>query len=473
MVHASITRGNLSTLDVEGRAGSPLERAEDKIVAQVAFLSLFLGLTLGPQPVELTVGGPVAAVELLLDGAPVARLDGPPWTRKIDFGDTLEPHELVARALDEKGNEIGLARQWLNLPRSPAEVDVLLESGPKGNPVAARLTWRSLTGESPTAIGVAFDGRPLVVDGSGRVAFPSYDPAVSHVLTAEVRFPRGVIARKDAAFGGEWGSEVSTELTAVPVRLRKGQRLPPPERLQGWFLARGRPLPVAAVEQGPAQLLVVPDLTAIPRLQKLESSGRSRSVLTPAQRDPEYRRFHMTLGDGDEIRFLSPLSREFASPGMKAELFDSSREYTSKDGGLLWLLTRFMPDADAPAKQRLADAAAVAGLQALYGSRRRAVLLVLGEKPQDASQSDPALTRRYLESIRVPLYVWSLGGPEAASAWSPAEDVSSLHKMRKAFSALEQELEAQHIVLVEGRHLPQSITLSPAAAEVLELVQAR
>ncbi|HEX7180480.1 MAG TPA: hypothetical protein VF756_01460 [Thermoanaerobaculia bacterium] len=430
-------------------------------MVQVAFLSLFLGLTLGPQPVELTVSGPVAAVELLLDGAPVARLDGPPWIRKIDFGATLEPHELVARALDEKGNEVGLARQWLNLPRSPAEVDVLLESGPKGTPVAARLTWRSLTGESPTAIGVTFDGRPLALTESGRVAFPSYDPSVSHVLTTEVRFPRGVIARKDAVFGGEWGSQISMDLTTIPVRLRKGRRLPPPEQLQGWFLAGGQPLSVAAVEQGPAQLLVVADLAALSKLQKLDPTG-----------SPEYRRYHMTLGEGDEVRFIVPLSREFSSPGMKAELFDSSREYTPKDGGLFWLLTQSMPRFEA-ARQRLADAIAVAGLQALYGSRRRAVLLVLGDQPADASQSGPTLTRRYLESIRVPLYVWSLGGSETAAAWGEVADISSLNRLRKAFSNLEDELKAQHMILVEGRHLPQSITLSPAAAEVLELVQGR
>src|SRR5215210_7657452 len=39
-------------------------------MAQIVFLTLFLGLTLGPQPIELTVTGPVAAVELLLDGRP-------------------------------------------------------------------------------------------------------------------------------------------------------------------------------------------------------------------------------------------------------------------------------------------------------------------------------------------------------------------------------------------------------------------
>src|SRR6185436_8526278 len=130
-------------------------------MAQIAFLTLFLGLTLGPQPIELTATGPVAAVELLLDGAPAGRLTGPPWKGQIDFGSSLVPHQLVARALDTQGNEIARAQQWLNLPRSPAEVDVLLENGAAGRPVAVRLIWQSLTGESPSAIAVTFDGKPL------------------------------------------------------------------------------------------------------------------------------------------------------------------------------------------------------------------------------------------------------------------------------------------------------------------------
>jgi hypothetical protein len=105
-------------------------------MAQIAFLTLFLGLTLGPQPIEVTVTGPVATIELRLDGAPAGLIAGPPWSGRIDFGQSLLPHELTARALDAQGQEIGRVQQWVNLPRSPAEVDVFLENGPAGRPVA-------------------------------------------------------------------------------------------------------------------------------------------------------------------------------------------------------------------------------------------------------------------------------------------------------------------------------------------------
>src|SRR5687768_10951002 len=150
-------------------------------MAQIAFLTLFLGLVLGPQPVELTVTGPVVAVDLLLDGAPAGRIAGPPWRGQIDFGPALVPHELVARAVDAEGNEIGRAQQWINLPRPPAEVDILLENRVAGQPVMARITWQSLTGESPSAIGVTFNDKPLVVEADGRVRLPPWDPEASHV----------------------------------------------------------------------------------------------------------------------------------------------------------------------------------------------------------------------------------------------------------------------------------------------------
>src|SRR6185436_445235 len=229
-------------------------------MAQIAFLTLFLGLTLGPQPIGLTVTGPVAAVELLLDGAPAGRIAGSPWKGQIDFGTSLVPHELVARALDSQGDEVARVEQWLNLPRSPAEVDILLENGAEARPAAARLTWQSLTGEKPSAIGVTFDGKPLIMDTDGRIRLPAWDPETAHVLTAELRFSGVLTARRDVVFGGRWGEQISMELTAVPVRLLPGKKLPSPARMQGWFQAGGRPLTVAAVEEGPAQLLVVRDL---------------------------------------------------------------------------------------------------------------------------------------------------------------------------------------------------------------------
>lgn len=427
-------------------------------MAQIAFLTLFLGLTLGPQPIELTVTGPVAAVELLLDGAPAGRLTGPPWKGQIEFGSSLVPHELIARALDSEGNEISRAEQWVNLPRPPAEVDILLENGAEGRPVAARLTWQSLTGERPSAIDVAFDDRPLTPDAGGRVELPAWDPETGHVLSVELRFSGALTARRDVVFGGSWGGKISAELTAVPVRLRPGKELPSPERMQGWFRAAGRPLTVAAVEQGPAELLVVRDLATHSALDRLITN---------------FRRDYLKLGKEDTVRIIWPEARAVAGTGLPAELFETSRDLTARDGGLLWFLGRSVPRVGDPSRQRLADAVAVAGLQALYANHRRAVLLVLSEQPADKSRSDPALVRRYLGSIRVPLVVWTLGDPAApgVAAWGGAEGVSSLTKMQKAFSRLEEALAAQRIVWTDGRHLPQAIEITAEGAAVVDLVR--
>jgi hypothetical protein len=442
-------------------------------MVQIAFLTLFLGLTLGPQPIELAVTGPAAAVELLLDGAPAGRLAGPPWKGQIDFGPALVPHELVARAVDAQGKEVGRVQQWVNLPRPPAEVDILLENGPTGRPAAARLTWQSLTGESPSAIGVSFDDKPLVMDSGWRVTLPAWDPATSHVLTAELRFSGALTARRDVVFGGQYGDQISTELTAVAVRLRPGKELPPPERMGGWFRVGGQPLTVAAVEESPAELLVVRDLATRSALEKMVFGTKSRSVTTEAQRSPEYRRFHMTLGKEDRVRFIWPVARAVTGTGLPAELFDASRDFSARDGGLLWFLARSVPRVEAPSRQRLADAVAVAGLQALYANHRRAVLLLLSEQPTDTSRSAPPLVRRYLEAVHVPLIVWMFGDPAspAAAAWGGAEEVSTFNKMRKAFNRLEKELESQTIVWIDGRHLPQSVEISADAAAVLELVR--
>lgn len=70
---------------------------------QIAFLTLFLGLTSGVQPFELSVNGPVASIEILLDGAVAERLAGP-RPASIDWRDEMESFSgsLVS---DEKPNK--------------------------------------------------------------------------------------------------------------------------------------------------------------------------------------------------------------------------------------------------------------------------------------------------------------------------------------------------------------------------------
>ena len=297
----------------------------------IAFVTLLLGLISGVYPIEVTVGGPVASVQLTLDGVEAGRITAPPWIGRVDLGADLRPHELVAQAFDSEGHEISRATQWLNLPRPAAEVDVVLANDEKGTPKAAQLTWQSVNGVKPASIGLTLDGEPLPVDPAGKVLLPPRDLGSLHVLSADLWFPPGVTARRDVAYGGQYGSEVSTELTAVPVRVRPGSSLPPPAELAGWFAFGGQPLTVAAVENGPAKVILVRVPTGREVLDKLVPRDRRPTIPTLQSK--------MRLDADDRVRFLSLGSSPYKTSRVPAELFDMSRELTAKDGGLFWYLT--------------------------------------------------------------------------------------------------------------------------------------
>ena len=431
-------------------------------MVHIAFLTLFLGLTSGSQPFELSVSGRAAAVEIVLDGTVVQRLKGgPPWKGKLDFGADLVPHELVARALDADGRELARTRQWINLPRPPAEVELALEEGRSGAPSRVRLTWERLTHDPPIESSLTLDGQPLQLDRNGRATLPPYDRDSTHVLTAELRFPSNIVARKDMIFGGE-GGETYTELTAVPVRLLKGRRLPDPAELQDWFVdGQGKPLKVTAVEEGPGELYLV----RVPTTDYVKNQigvGWGRRVSD------------LTLGRDDLIRMVSPWSRAYqggAGGTARSDLFDMSPHSPSKYGLSIHLLESFFKR-DGSEVLRPADAVAVAGLHAMAGGRRRAVVLVLDAVSKDQSVYDPATVRRYLSAIRVPLHVWSLDRDiSSMKAWGEVQDAWNVAALELAFRRAAVDLERQLIVLLEGRHLPQTIRLSAKAAGI-EIVAA-
>ncbi|HXO26552.1 MAG TPA: hypothetical protein VOA80_04355 [Thermoanaerobaculia bacterium] len=80
----------------------------------------------------------------------------------------------------------------------------------------------------------------------------------------------------------------------------------------------------------------------------------------------------------------------------------------------------------------------------------------------DLSLMLPATVRAYLDAIGVPLFVWSAGRPgRALEAWGEAQNVALPWELRRAYDRLEREVLAQQIVWLQGRHLPQAITLAP------------
>lgn len=434
----------------------------------IVFLSLFFGLITGRYPVEVAVTGPVAAVEILIDGRSAAQMEGPPWKTVVDFGPGLLPHEITAQALDAEGHVVSEARDWVNLPHSQVKADIILEGGGDGTaPKAARVLWANLQGQKPRSVTLTFDGLPVPLDGDGRATLPPHDLKSIHVLTADVELSPLRSLRRDLAYGGEFGSEVSTELTGVPVRARQGA-MPPPEKLGGWLTVTGgggEALSVVAVEEGPATLYVVRS-PSVNEAQKLARKGRGSTR-------------SLKLNKDDRIRFLFPFTQRFQAGEEVTDLFEISPPFEPRQGSLPYLVqqvVRSEPPGKKPqfdlSKRRIADAVAVAGLEAVKENRRRAVLLVLSGNEEDDSGYDPATVQRFLSALRVPLYVWYLEKPAPGSptaAWTGGVDASFVANVVESATAIREDLRSQRIVLVDGRHLPQEISLTPAAVG-LELV---
>jgi len=408
----------------------------------------------GVVPVRVVVGGPVASVALVLDGKPAGELDAPFWTGDLQIGSELAPHELVARALGADGKELASARQWLNLPRPPAEVEVLLERNASGLAKRATFSWESLTPHGPTAIRAAFNGVPLPVSKDRTAPIPAYDPEQVQLLSVELEFEDGVRARKDLVLGGRAGEHAETELSAVPIRLAEGAKKPSVAELQGRLLRRGEPLAIAAVEQQSGILVVVRDA------KRLKGLGRWTNVAMPVQF-----RNDLALDAKSTVRFLWPRPKSHRRTDSVVDLFPVSGEFEHAFGGLRWILTRVDNPVPEPRAPRYADAVAVAGLHAFGTFRRRAVLLVMDANTIDASEVSADRVQRFLESLRVPLFVWSTGPPVGPTAeWAGAVDVTSENALHESFKRLRGELDGQWIVWVEGKVLPQEVTLAPGAS---------
>lgn len=437
-------------------------------MSSIAFTTLFLGLVMNVQTLGVNVSGPVVAVEYELDGKRIARSLAKPWSVRADLGDELSPHELVARALDREGREIARARQWLNLPRQQAETEIVLERDERGRAIAARLSWQSLFGSRPESVSVTFDGKPLTLGEGGRVVLPGHESGRTHLLTAQLQFAEGARSRADVVLGGDTREEAKSELTAISVTLRRGKEFPDGNDLPDLLQKEGRPLPVVAVEDGPAQVIVVRD----PRNREVREvlGGGARFFL-----QAESERFFgdIRLAGKDRVRFVWPVAQRFSDRRLSSDLFPSTPDRTMSAGSLHWILTRsYMPE-DRPV-QRFADAAAVAGLEAYAFSTRRSVIVVLGSEV-DASRLSPELVRAYLERLHVPLFVWSLADPvrhPEFAKWGTVADVSSIHRLRNAVRDLKKNLKGQRVLWVAGKHLPQEISLTGAASAFLELTGA-
>ncbi len=439
----------------------------------ITFVSLFLGLVLGAQPVQLDVSGDIATVVLELDGQQVARLAGPPWSTTCDFGRPLQPHRLVATGYDAHGAVVATEAKWINLPRGATEVHATLLPGPEpGRRERLRLHWQNVFGDPPSDVRATFDRVLLFSNDPHEFVLPDYDPASLHILSVEVEFPHNLSAVEELTVGGGQLERTSRELTGIPVLARFAGSDLEPQKVDGRLETEGRPVRVTAVEEGPAQVIVVVDPRAREDLENLIERGihrvRERRIRLGYQ-EPTGRggAYLSLLQPGDWVRFVWPFAAGSPDDVTRFDVFDFSREYTRDEASFVGLL-RFLqpPRRDTVERERLSDAVAVAGLLASTRSRRRAVIVVVGGTEDDASYLPPPLVRDYLMSLRVPLFVWATS-PEAARAaaerWGDVDQVRSIYSLEDAIERVGDHLARQRIVWVEGAFLPQNVEAAPGS----------
>jgi hypothetical protein len=442
----------------------PPPDAETDEEEMVAFQTLLLGLVFGVQPVGLMVAPQVRSVEVRLDSARIAVLTGEPWVVRCNFGDSVRPHELVAIARDGSGKEMGRVRQWVNIPRPAAEATLLLERGPQRNQVvAARLAWNETEGAEPKTVRVTLDGQELDVKDPRRFELPACDPTKAHILSAGLVFREGNTAHTQAVFGGDIGEEAQSELTAVPIVVEPGTKLPALPGMRGWFRDGDRPLQVLGVEEGPFDVVLVVDQEA--RTTLSEEHGARNGGLQLAENARSFPRLLLfDTGDRDADRLFITFGVPEIFHGIDGSAHIVFRTYLPVEFVTSRLRARLANGAYAVGvvgKPTLADAVASMGALAAASNRPRAVVLLRGGPAgEDGSRVTPAGARAYLNDLHVPLLVWSLTGAVDAGVWGPAVDVSSAARLDHAGRELKDQLAAERIVWLEGAHLPQRIRLA-------------
>jgi len=394
------------------------------MLAELVLVTRLLGLVSGEHPVTVQVESSVRAVDIVVDGKTLTTLRGAPWRTVLNFGTELAPHELTAIAYDANGAEVSRDVQLVNLARPPAEAIIGLER--VGGKLRATVKWQHIAAAAPERVEIKLDGKTIAT-GEASVTLPEVETATVHLLSAEVAFPGGTTASKELVFGGQYAEQVPSELTAVLTH-----------STADCFQLGDATVRAAAVEKPDALVLFVRGSDADVGRRRLRMPGAGSRETGMWLHKP-------FILANTQMRYIWPTSRELRVEETEAvtNLFWRSEIVNGK-----WGTQRMLTLYGGPAtkSQRFADAVAVAGVQALTGAKRRAVVLVLTGEP-DESRHSAAVVRRYLERIGVPLVVWSIIGddPKGAAEWGEVTNISNADRLRRATEKLREELESQRI----------------------------
>ena len=386
------------------------------MLAELVFMTRLLGLAFGEQEIVLRASDDIKRVVLRRDSDPIATITAPPWRARINLGREVAPFELTAIGLDARGIEVARDTQVVNLSRPRAEVGILLDRN--GDRLQARVLSTHVLGRKPDKTVVKLDGRVVSRKPVADLGIIKGDDL--HVVSAEVTFTDRIEARKDVVFGGKYTEQMPAQLTAVAVRQRSGER-------SRCIRIRGDEVEPVAIEKGKAIVaFVVNNFGGYSYRPILESRFRvddaQLSIVIPILRTNADAAYFDTY----PVRSPRTTAAAIAAPSLEQ------------------------------GERRYAEAIATAGQSLLRGERRRVIVYVIGrDEGRDPSLLSPAVVRRYLQRIGVPLRVWSLAGPrpDLAESWGTVQDVSSPALLEEATADLRAELATQRIAWLPGEPL--------------------
>ncbi len=411
----------------------------------IEFVTLLTGLLAGLHTVELGAAAEVVTVELYLDGEMIQKIESPPWTVEVDFGESLEAHRLEARGLDRQGRIMGRTMHHINYFLTPTGALLVPETN-AWPPHRIRLEQWSLPRSSPYRRRVRLDGVSLKLGEDGRILLSKEEEGLlgdARELTASVAFRGGGRSRVRLALKpGEESLPTASASTRIAVEPFPASEAGASKPVEGGsrFLHGGKPLAGLEMKPEPPVLVIVrdPNLPArlpIPgrRVRGPNLPGSSKAelwlvALSPPCAGPEKCDLWFWISDLGDVRLHT---------GLKKALWGLPRR-NLPDGSLHFF-----------------TAAAHGGRLASASGRPRAVLLLLDIESLDASDFDLEETAAYLRSLRVPFFVWLRGWAEEFPE-IPAYLSGDLPGVLKEVVA---SLERQRIVQFDGELLPREIEL--------------
>jgi len=426
-----------------------------------------IGLVTGNHTIETDLGVTGDPAELYLDGVPVCSLQGSNSRCTVDLGDAPHVHLLELVRRDASGRVKATASRWVNRPGQEAELAIQLDARDPRGICGGKALWSHPLKNDPVLLEVAQDGLILRIRDDGRsFRFPCPDANQPHVISASAIFSDGRRAEAVAVSGG-FGGHTETGLTAVAL-----ESSPPGTDPCAQVLAEfGEE--VKQVADGGSEIVFVLDPTA--GYRTLMASGWSKGMMpTTTTSTKQFDSLVQQGSKGSEARPKNSWKRAEATfidaNKMWFVLPDDNLQRANGfgQGRMNWLpmLFNFGP-VKLPDEARLADAVAASGLVAAAGPRKRAVVLVLGNRAErDRSGFTADQARAYLAEVGVPLYVFR-NGKLHDDGWPPGMPVRNMEAMADALEVVKADLEVQCVAWFPGQMHPNEIVAAlPEGIEI-------